>query len=886
MSSKSYVSTASKGLKLSSKLPIVIVCLTLCATIITGYSAYREAKRTLTLQTETTLTSVQRSTHDLLEYYLENIRRDLFLLSDNPFIISALKRFNTTWQMLEGDASKVLQSLYIHDNPYPTGEKEKLDRADDASAYSAAHAFYHPWIRDFLNEKGYYDIFLFNTQGDLIYSVFKELDYATNMNNGMWKTSGLADVFRRAQKDGINGGNELHFIDFAPYAPSSDAPAGFVSRAVYDEEGAFIGVLAFQMPIDAINTATAAPEALGKGGENILSGPDYLARNASRFDQDGGMGAILQRTTDKSTVDAALAGKTGMNHIVDRRIEYIESYAPLSVFGNTTYVVISRIPTSEALALIVPMRHKMLWSLAIVVSLSLVCSIFFSRRITSRITRLSERIEDIAGGKNVNLPSLKDADEIGDIARSLTRINELGRRAQRVQNALDTVSRPVVITDTSFNIIYTNHAHARWLEEYTHSRINISESIFTLSPELSVLKDVDRPSFSQEIIIGSRDIVITSTKVIDADKKHVGYVTEWNDVTDHNIRIRAEDDIKKKVTSLVQSASAGDFTGRIDNISSEGFLADIAIGINTISKSCYTGLHEILAVSKALSNGDLTRFVTGDFQGMFADIQQDINQTIKTLSDVTSEIDISATDLNRTADEMSGASADLSKRTEAQASTLEETVAAMDHITAKVKENSEHASEADSFAQKTGIVAQENGKVMQQVIHAMNEISQASDRISDIVTVIDDIAFQTNLLALNAAVEAARAGDAGKGFAVVAEEVRSLAGRSATSSNEIKKLIKDSSVKVAQGKRLVSNAGETIEEVVKAFTKVSTLVSNVRVTGEAQESSIAEINIAIAEIGSATQQNAAVAEQNTAASENMLNNSSAMSELLQFFKRA
>ncbi|BBI60812.1 hypothetical protein HSBAA_21180 [Vreelandella sulfidaeris] len=97
-------------------------------------------------------------------------------------------------------------------------------------------------------------------------------------------------------------------------------------------------------------------------------------------------------------------------------------------------------------------------------------------------------------------------------------------------------------------------------------------------------------------------------------------------------------------------------------------------------------------------------------------------------------------------------------------------------------------------------------------------------KITEIIGVIDSIAFQTNILALNASVEAARAGEQGRGFAVVASEVQLLARRSAEAANQIKTLIGTSSEKVASGTKLVEDAGEAMDEIVKVYSKLPTLL--------------------------------------------------------------
>jgi methyl-accepting chemotaxis protein len=174
--------------------------------------------------------------------------------------------------------------------------------------------------------------------------------------------------------------------------------------------------------------------------------------------------------------------------------------------------------------------------------------------------------------------------------------------------------------------------------------------------------------------------------------------------------------------------------------------------------------------------------------------------------------------------------------------------------------------------------------VVERAVNAMGSIEKSSQKISDIISVIDEIAFQTNLLALNAAVEAARAGDAGKGFAVVASEVRSLAGRSASASKEIKALINESVTQVKDGAQLVNQAGDTLKNIVTSVKQVASIVSEIASASAQQATGIDEINSAVSQMDEATQQNAALVEENTAAAQSMVEQARALEQLISFFK--
>jgi methyl-accepting chemotaxis protein len=207
----------------------------------------------------------------------------------------------------------------------------------------------------------------------------------------------------------------------------------------------------------------------------------------------------------------------------------------------------------------------------------------------------------------------------------------------------------------------------------------------------------------------------------------------------------------------------------------------------------------------------------------------------------------------------------LSQRTEEQASTLEQTASGMEELAATVRQNADNCQLASGLSKSASEVAQKGAQTVHRAVDRMGLIDKSSRKIVDIIGVIEGIAFQTNILALNAAVEAARAGEQGRGFAVVASEVRSLAQRSAQAAKEIKALIEDSVGNVAEGGKLVGEAGKIITEIVVSGQQVNELIGEVAVASREQSAGVEEINKAIVQMEHVTQQNAALVEQVTAA---------------------
>jgi methyl-accepting chemotaxis protein len=211
----------------------------------------------------------------------------------------------------------------------------------------------------------------------------------------------------------------------------------------------------------------------------------------------------------------------------------------------------------------------------------------------------------------------------------------------------------------------------------------------------------------------------------------------------------------------------------------------------------------------------------------------------------------------------------LSQRTEEQASSLQETAASMEQLTATVQANADTTRQASQMAEAASSCAAEGGQAVGALVTTMAGITEASRKITDIIGVIDGIAFQTNILALNAAVEAARAGEQGRGFAVVASEVRTLAQRSATAAREISTLIQSSVSRIADGARQAAGAGQTMDEVVAKVRTVTQLITTISGATNEQSDGIAQVGQAMSALDLVTQRNAALVEESAAAAHSL-----------------
>lgn len=289
-------------------------------------------------------------------------------------------------------------------------------------------------------------------------------------------------------------------------------------------------------------------------------------------------------------------------------------------------------------------------------------------------------------------------------------------------------------------------------------------------------------------------------------------------------------------------------------------------------------------VAQTVASGDLTSHIEVDSKDEVGDLKEALKKMNASLAGIVTQVRNGTETISVASREIATGNADLSKRTESQAASLEETASSMEELTSTVRQNADNAHLANQLVSATADVAVKGGRVVGDVVATMASIKASSTRIADITGVIDSIAFQTNILALNAAVEAARAGEQGRGFAVVATEVRNLAQRSATAAKEIKALIEDSVGKVDAGDALADEAGKTMNEIVASVKRVTGIMGEIAAASAEQSAGIEQVNQAIAQMDEVTQQNAALVEEAAAAAESLQDQAAQLVDAVSVFR--
>jgi methyl-accepting chemotaxis protein len=459
------------------------------------------------------------------------------------------------------------------------------------------------------------------------------------------------------------------------------------------------------------------------------------------------------------------------------------------------------------------------------------------------------------------------------------------------RGALDNLDANVMVADNDMSIVYVNTSAKRMLQSaqaelrrdlpsFDAARL-AGEKIDVMTRDASRLREqmlgLNGTSLREEVI-GGRVLKSIMSPMTDADGRRLGTVLELFDRTQ-------EVATERELQDIIAAVTAGDLDRRIVLEGKTGVFEALSRGINELVENVDVLAREIQSLVAVANRGDLTRRIQTDGKaGLLSRLGSGINELTANMAGVVSQVKDAAAEVYRGVEEISSGNSNLSKRTEAQASSLEETAASMEEMTSTVKQNAENAHQASKLALAARGEAEKGGAVVAKAVTAMGEINAASKKIADIIGVIDEIAFQTNLLALNAAVEAARAGEQGRGFAVVASEVRNLAGRSATAAKEIKALIQDSVSKVAEGSSLVTQSGSTLDEIVAAVKKVTDIVSEIAVASQEQSTGIDQVSKAVNQLDQLTQQNAALVEQASASSESMTRQAHSLNEAMKRYK--
>ncbi|MFK8011398.1 MAG: methyl-accepting chemotaxis protein [Marinicellaceae bacterium] len=599
-------------MNIRQKLLLATLLLTIVPAIIIsvmiGYFSIVNSNKSLEAEAREKLIGVRDSQKNAIETYFESLGKDLSVMSDNLMVIEAMKQFNQSFgeydpSLVEGSQessalqryyrdeylaqyntkntkelnvmnlynglspeAKYYQEQYIAFNPNPLGSKDLLDRANDNSNYSINHQKYHKVFRDYLNTYGLYDIFLVEPiSGNIVYSVFKELDFATSLKFGPYKDSGLGRAFEQAN-NGLN--NTVYFEDYKPYLPSYNDEAVFVSTPIYENQ-VLIGVLVYQAPIDAVNNIMTFDKlwkerGMGESGETYLVGPDGLLRNDSRFLIDdkanyisalrtsGVSAEVLTEIESRETsiglqsVDTiatknAFNNQTGFDIFPDYRgVPVLSAFTPISVF-DTKWALMSEIDVEEAFAASKALRNTIIWIASLVtlflILLGVLVALRFVKSLSVPIAELDDTVRKISEGDNEARAEITTQDELGKLGEALNSLmDEKVASLILVEKENEQLNNSVINLLTALNKI-TDKDFSVNIPVSEDIIGTVAASLNTLTKETSeVLKNVSH--ISDQVLDVSSKVQQTSNEVIDAatqEREQVLLTVNSLDVSSANI---------------------------------------------------------------------------------------------------------------------------------------------------------------------------------------------------------------------------------------------------------------------------------------------------------------------------------------------------------------
>ena len=384
-----------KNLKIGIKILIILSAVSIIAVSLLGYLGYTIASTSLEKEVYSKLLAVREIKKRQLLDYFKIMESQLHVLKDDPYIISALQEFDNAFKT-EGD--KVL-----------TPKWSRFARKYDHR------------MRDLISDFGWYDLFLINVDGDIVYTVMREPDLGMNIPNSELAKSGMGKAFKIAN---ASKGKQMAFADFMSYPPSEGAPAAFMIAQLKDKLGNLEGYCAFQIPLDQINHIMQERTGLGKTGETYLVGPDKLMRSDSFLDSQGHSvvasfgGGLEKNGVDTEASRAALTGKIGEKVILDYRgIPVLSAFTYVDI-GGVRWALMAEIDGAEAFSPIYFLKKTILFSLLGLVVVLIIIAFFFSKTLTRPLQMLNQNAASLAEGNLQVQIDTSSKDEIGDLARS------------------------------------------------------------------------------------------------------------------------------------------------------------------------------------------------------------------------------------------------------------------------------------------------------------------------------------------------------------------------------------------------------------------------------------------------------------------------------------
>jgi methyl-accepting chemotaxis protein len=419
-------------LPLKYKLPILLVGFSLAVAIMLQVISYLELRRTSLDAAKAKFANSIEAKELAISDWFDSGEALVLMIAASPTTVDALRRMNasfTTYDPMVASPVDALQTAYIAQNPHDLPDRDLLNRAAGPQSYHADHETYHPFFRTVIERGGFYDAFLFDTDGNLVYSVEKEPDFATNFLSGPYADSQLG-IAVKAALQGPDGAVQV--ADFRPYAPSGGIPAGFLVAPVSAADGRRVGAIGLQLSIDRLVSLSNNGVGMGETGETFILGKDGLTRTSSR---EPGRFDVLDPVPGDSFITAAMQGQFGVfeNAELQSGVRVLAETRPVKIAG-LDWVLVAERNMTEIMAPVNRYFYRMLAVISICAAAVLGLGIFIARAFTRPISRVSSAMKAVASGDlSVEVQDALRRDEVGEIAQSLDGLREKLMLAQAAE---------------------------------------------------------------------------------------------------------------------------------------------------------------------------------------------------------------------------------------------------------------------------------------------------------------------------------------------------------------------------------------------------------------------------------------------------------------------
>ena len=525
-------------LRIALRLPAFFFLITALSLTVMGYMSYSTAKRTLTDSGEAELEEIAQSRAKALETWAGHVISDLTMQSRNALVYNALRSFNAAWASLGPTAAQRLTTLYA------TDQRDALTNAEDGSVYSLVHTRFHDHFRGLARRGGYADVLLVSPEGNVVYSVMKDSDFAAG-------PADLAEqaVLKRAREVmQQEAGSEPVFLDFADYRGLSGQSA-FVIAPVGYGGNVTLGAMIIRLTAATITENLGQPGGLGTTGQAFVIGADGRPRTPAANWIPATVGA-------DSPLEAALRGESG---VTGEALEQstapgmLTGFAPADVFGQRWIFTVMK-SRKEVLAPISSFLSTMELSGGAILVLAAILGTLIARSVTRPLRALSHSITAVRDEDyDTPVPHVARGDELGSIARDLEGLRGTLEKAHALQTemafqtaALASTSAALMITDEDFNITYLNQAVRDMMRKQVSefrkilasfdpdNLVGVNMDIFHAAPGQirALIQQPDRLPFRTDIRVGNARVQIELNAVYGKDKSFAGLVVEWVDVTE------------------------------------------------------------------------------------------------------------------------------------------------------------------------------------------------------------------------------------------------------------------------------------------------------------------------------------------------------------------